>query len=114
MGSSVAAGVRLTKRPGYTNSCVFFDLHDFSQPQIAAFLPVLGWSGRAFGQDLATNPVADQAARDASDKTALNFDKAHGYLRSVLKEPNVPISSQTLVFSKSSFQPFGLGLSSIF
>jgi hypothetical protein len=74
---------------------------------IVVFLPALGWGGRggrALRQDQGTNPVTDLAAQVDSDKIVLNFDDAHGYLRSVLKELNVPISSQTLVFSKSSFQ----------
>jgi hypothetical protein len=34
----------------------------------------------------------------------LNFAPGHGYLRSVLNALHVPVSSQTLVFSKTSFQ----------
>src|SRR6185295_4077460 len=52
----------------------------------------------------ATDPAADLAERVQADKVVLHFDEAHGYLRSVLKELNVPVSSQALVFSKSSFQ----------
>ena len=37
-------------------------------------------------------------------KTKLNFTADHGYLDSVLKELNIPKSSQVLVFSKTSFQ----------
>ena len=39
-----------------------------------------------------------------ADKIALNYDEHQGYLRSLLKLLDVPVSSQTLVFSKSSFQ----------
>src|SRR5437762_2931677 len=59
---------------------------------------------RAFRQVEATNPAEDLAQKVQGDKIALNYDEAHGYLKSVLKALNVPVSSQTLVFSKSSFQ----------
>src|SRR5437773_10614610 len=74
---------------------------------LAALLGVAGWvgsAGWALRQDEATNPAEELARKVESDKVVLNFDEAHGYLRSVLKELKVPISSQTLVFSKSSFQ----------
>jgi len=53
-------------------------------------------------------PVADpvarlQAALD-SGSTTLEYEPHFGYLRAVLKHLNVPISSQGLVFSKTSFQ----------
>ena len=34
----------------------------------------------------------------------LEFDEAHGYLRSVLRALGIPVESQVLVFSKTSFQ----------
>jgi hypothetical protein len=37
-------------------------------------------------------------------KESLVYEPEHGYLKSVLKRLNVPIDSQTLVFSKTSFQ----------
>lgn len=56
----------------------------------------------------ATAPVDDaiaQLQRDInSGKTKLPFDDKHGYLTAVLKALNIPASSQTLVFSKTSFQ----------
>jgi len=51
-----------------------------------------------------SNIVEDLTTRIQTDKAVLQFDKGHGYLRSLLKVLNVPTSSQTLVFSKSSFQ----------
>ena len=39
-----------------------------------------------------------------SGELTLQFDAAHGYLSSLLKGLNVPVSSQSLVFSKSSEQ----------
>jgi hypothetical protein len=55
-----------------------------------------------------TAPVTDRAAafqqklRDAKVKPA--FRDAHGYLEAVLQALDVPVSSQVLVFSKTSFQ----------
>src|SRR5215212_182290 len=68
---------------------------------LAALLPVAGWALR---QEEGSNPAENLARKVESGKVVLKFDEAHGYLRSVLNELKVPISSQTLVFSKSSFQ----------
>jgi hypothetical protein len=55
-----------------------------------------------------TAPVTDRVAelqRQLRDgKAKLGFDEQHGYLKAVLKALNVPVSSQVLVFSKTSFQ----------
>lgn len=55
-----------------------------------------------------TTPIDDPVARlqrrlDAGDAT-LAFEPNQGYLRSVLEQLEVPVSSQSLVFSKTSFQ----------
>jgi len=50
------------------------------------------------------DPVAKLDARLKSRQTVLTSDPEHGYLAAVLKYLNVPASSQTLVFSKTSFQ----------
>jgi hypothetical protein len=56
----------------------------------------------------ATRPVDDPVARlqkkIASGDVKLNFSDEHGYVDSVLKALNVPVESQVLVFSKTSFQ----------
>lgn len=50
------------------------------------------------------DPVAKlQEALDSGSKS-LDYEPHFGYLRSVLKELQVPVSSQALVFSKTSFQ----------
>jgi hypothetical protein len=50
------------------------------------------------------DPVASlQSALDRGDKK-LEFDARRGYLPSVLQQLGIPLSSQTLVFSKTSFQ----------
>src|SRR5438132_7198464 len=56
-------------------------------------LPVLGLAGRQ-----------DQPSRQAAGDLKLEYGEKWGYLPSVLKHFKVPISSQTLVFAKSSFQ----------
>jgi hypothetical protein len=51
-----------------------------------------------------TDPVAKlQTALDRGD-LKLEYEPKHGYLKSVLDKLQIPISSQTLVFSKTSFQ----------
>lgn len=51
-----------------------------------------------------TDPVAALNEKLQSGSASLTFDAANGYLRSVLDAFNVPIESQALVFSQSSFQ----------
>jgi hypothetical protein len=52
-----------------------------------------------------SDPVAKLQQRLDQGQASLQFDQAgHGYLRSVLKLLDIPINSQTLVFSKTSFQ----------
>jgi len=50
------------------------------------------------------DPVAQLARRLEEGNARLNFDSQYGYLKSVLEALDVPISSQTLVFSKTSLQ----------
>jgi hypothetical protein len=50
------------------------------------------------------NAVSRLQERIDAGKAKLEFDDEHGYLRSVLRELNVPESSQVLVFSKTSMQ----------
>src|SRR5262245_23175152 len=52
----------------------------------------------------AADPVADLRDRITSGKTKLEFEAGYGYLVSLLKNLNIPVSSQTLVFSKTSLQ----------
>ncbi len=55
------------------------------------------------GQDL-NDPVARLQKRLDAGTAHLAWDEKGGYLQSVLRELHVPVSSQTLVFSKTSFQ----------
>ncbi len=50
------------------------------------------------------DPVAQLQKQLDSGKAHLVYDKDHGYLKSVLDLLKVPTNSQTLVFSKTSFQ----------
>jgi len=50
------------------------------------------------------DPIADLEARISGGTSTLTFDDSHGYLKALLKELDIPISSQSLVFSKTSFQ----------
>ena len=50
------------------------------------------------------NPVARLQAQLAAGLTQLSYDSTTGYLPAVLQALNVPVSSQVLVFSKTSFQ----------
>jgi hypothetical protein len=54
--------------------------------------------------DEMAGPVEVLQKKLAQGKAKLEFEPAHGYLASLLKLLQVPVSSQTLVFSKTSFQ----------
>src|SRR3954451_13840265 len=69
----------------------------------------------ASGQDIEREPINYSAAtprnavtrlqdRLSAGKAKLNYEQDHGYLRSLLRELDVPESSQVLVFSKMSLQ----------
>jgi hypothetical protein len=50
------------------------------------------------------DPVAILQQQLNNGKVTLQYEPRHGYLRSVLQLLNVPVDSQTLAFSKTSFQ----------
>ena len=50
------------------------------------------------------NPVERLNRRLAAGEVRLSYDSGNGYLRSLLEALAIPVSSQTLVFSKTSFQ----------
>lgn len=50
------------------------------------------------------DPVAQLQLKLEKGEANLKYEAGHGYLRSVLSALGIPISSQTLVFSKTSFQ----------
>src|SRR6201995_2695815 len=51
-----------------------------------------------------SDPVALLEKDIEAGKTSLTYEPEHGYLKSVLALLKVPVESQTLVFSKTSFQ----------
>jgi hypothetical protein len=57
-----------------------------------------------YRSDDLSDPVAKLVQQIEQGRAALDYEPDHGYLRSVLKLLNVPVDSQTLVFSKTSFQ----------
>ncbi|MBL0161675.1 MAG: hypothetical protein IPP47_32140 [Bryobacterales bacterium] len=50
------------------------------------------------------DPIAKLQARLESGAVKLEWDEKHGYLPAILKALKIPVSSQGLVFSKTSFQ----------
>jgi hypothetical protein len=50
------------------------------------------------------DPVSRLQQQLESGKATLTYEPEHGYLRSVLQLLRIPVDSQTLVFSKTSFQ----------
>ena len=50
------------------------------------------------------DPVANLEKRLEKGEVKLEYEPKNGYLRSVLQLLNIPVSSQTLVFSRTSFQ----------
>jgi hypothetical protein len=57
-----------------------------------------------YRSDDLSDPVARLQQQLDQGKASLQYEPEHGYLRSVLKLLQVPVDSQTLVFSKTSFQ----------
>ena len=61
--------------------------------------PTIGYSSST-----PTDAIAKLQAKIDADQVKLAYEPERGYLRSVLRELNVPASSQGLVFSKTSLQ----------
>ncbi len=57
-----------------------------------------------YGKSKPSDPVAALEAKLAAGKAALAFDGSQGFLKSLLQAMDIPVSSQSLVFSKTSFQ----------
>jgi len=70
----------------------------------ALLIPMLGTAVRQEEPAETADPASELARKLETGKVGLNYDEERGYLSAVLKELKVPVSSQTLVFSKSSFQ----------
>ncbi len=61
--------------------------------------PAIGYLIRSTG-----DPIATLSRRLRQGELTLAFEPVHGYLRALLGELHVPVSSQVLVYSKTSFQ----------
>ncbi len=59
---------------------------------------------RYSSNDGLSDPLSMLAEKIKSGRTQLAYEPEHGYLKSLLRELNVPVESQTLVFSKTSNQ----------
>jgi hypothetical protein len=57
-----------------------------------------------YSQSTPNNPVSRLIDRIKAGEKKLAYEEHFGYLRSLLQELNVPVSSQVLVFSKTSLQ----------
>ena len=57
-----------------------------------------------YSNEKPTDPIARLAARLEAGEITLEWEPKHGYLTSLMKHLDVPASSQTLVFSKTSLQ----------
>jgi hypothetical protein len=71
---------------------------------IAALIALIPTASRTLQQAEHARSAADLAQQIQADKIVLKYDDNYGYLSSLLSQLQVPVSSQTLVFSKSSFQ----------
>ena len=60
-----------------------------------------------FDPELLTDPIAILQGQIDRGEVKLDFSSPQGYLESVLEALDIPLSSQTLVFSKTSFQAPG-------
>jgi hypothetical protein len=79
-------------------------MRSFGVAPLIVGLAILTYGASASIQTPAPDPVARLARRIQSGGSNLAFEAKHGYLKSVLKELGIPISSQTLVWSKTSLQ----------
>src|SRR5271157_4338448 len=57
-----------------------------------------------YRSDDLNDPVAKLQKRVDKGEVSLAWEPKHGYLKSVLENLSIPVDSQTLVFSKTSFQ----------
>jgi len=58
----------------------------------------------SYSKSQAVDPIARLQEQLDKKQATLKYDAVHGYLPSVLQQLKVPVSSQMLVFSKTSFQ----------
>jgi hypothetical protein len=68
-----------------------------------SYVPFAGTPINYRSNDL-NDPIAELQKRMDRGETSLQYDPQYGFLKSVLNALQVPVNSQTLVFSKTSFQ----------
>src|SRR5690242_9344530 len=76
----------------------------FASPVVTGQVPDLDREPINYKTAPANNAVTALQDRVRSGTVKLAFDEDRGYLPAVLKELDVPVSSQVLVFSKTSLQ----------
>lgn len=76
----------------------------FGMPTVSAQMGSFGGPPIHYMTAEVNDPVAKLSAKLEAGEIELAYDDKHGYLKSVLEALDVPISSQTLVFSKTSLQ----------
>ncbi len=57
-----------------------------------------------YSSGVPADAISSLQRRLDAGRTVLRFDAEHGYLKAVLRELHIPVASQVLVFSKTSFQ----------
>ena len=83
----------------------WFAVHTYAQIAVRnqGYVPFSDAPINYRSEDL-SDPVAQLQRQLTTGSSSLKYEPEHGYLKSVLKLLNVPVNSQTLVFSKTSFQ----------
>ena len=86
-------------------AAVYFLLPALALAQsLPLFIPRLDDPRILYYKGESRDPMSDLERRLEAGQTQLEFGDKWGYLESVLRELRIPVSSQTLVFSKTSFQ----------
>lgn len=96
-----------TRRPALALSLsigLLLALASRAQSPFSGSYPLLGEEIIRYKTTPPNDPVSSLQRRLDEGKAALSFAGPRGYLHSVLEELKVPLSSQMLVFSKTSFQ----------
>jgi len=76
---------------------------------LAAAVPGSGIPGSASDEPGLDDPVQLLQQRIQSGEVTLRYDSAYGFLPSLLEELDIPVSSQMLVFSRTSLQTDRIG-----
>lgn len=85
-------------------TAIFFLCSVFGLPATVSAQPEYERDPIKYSKTEPTDQLHQLGQRLASGETELKWDEEHGYLKSLLDELDVPVSSQTLVFSKTSLQ----------